>query len=694
MKVITILFILFLSIDCQSRLKEKIDENDGLLLLDRNNYDYAIAKYPKLIVLFTTYGCNLCLKVKSTFIELAKRLKEYEIYVAEVIACENRALSIRMNSQSYPAAYLYNEGEKSVFPNDEDLELLFEYALQNQYGLITQLNLQKEIDLFIKRSNIAVLSYYTTNEIADIAIKMPQIKFGIINQQINPKHHEAFITNKAFPKEIYFNGKLEEFQDFIEKNAYPLVFSLTEEEFKKAEAEEIPLIGMVLNPNQFNDYIKSYYEIVAAEFKGKLRFVLIDTKNELTLRRFQYFVGQSLEYKRIYYYNFYTKFTINLPYDEGSIPTFRKIVEQIQIYQEPFWEGDGYVHDLTPLNYQIQINQNPNHVILFNDMNACDLCFGFSDAFSDLSIKYQHRNNLVFAKQNRSVKPIREIIVEEVPSVYIYLKQDGLVNLVIYKGELSTEAISLYIEEHIPFTKFQSGSFPQTSGNEINNTNFDKLILNNDKPVLFLFYSPNSEHSKAANLLFEQLTPLFQDKLIFCRTDATKHQFEGFNMNSYPSIFFISAKGREIIKYDSQQRSIEKLVEFINEQLRIKNNYGTFINNGKVIGVTSESFQDIVIKSKQHVLVKFYAPWCGHCKSMAKEFEQLATLYRGSKDVLIAEMDWTQHQVPTVSIGGFPTLILFYKDGNSVEQIKYNKQRLANQMKQFIDELMNQHDEL
>lgn len=114
--------------------------------MDRNNYDYAIAKYPKLIVLFTTYGCNLWYKIinsiislqlKSTFIELAKRLREYEIYVAEVIACENRALSIRMNSTSYPAAYMYNEGEKSVFPNDNDLELLFEYTLQHSYGLIT-----------------------------------------------------------------------------------------------------------------------------------------------------------------------------------------------------------------------------------------------------------------------------------------------------------------------------------------------------------------------------------------------------------------------------------------------------------------------------------------------------------------------------------------------------------------------------
>ncbi|ELR13438.1 thioredoxin domain containing protein [Acanthamoeba castellanii str. Neff] len=76
-------------------------------------------------------------------------------------------------------------------------------------------------------------------------------------------------------------------------------------------------------------------------------------------------------------------------------------------------------------------------------------------------------------------------------------------------------------------------------------------------------------------------------------------------------------------------------------------------------------------------LVEFYAPWCGHCKSLAPTWEALATELKGT--VPVAKVDATLNPLVKKRFGikGFPTIIFFkqgkqyvYTGGRSLEQLK------------------------
>ncbi|KAM6504532.1 protein disulfide isomerase [Amanita muscaria] len=112
------------------------------------------------------------------------------------------------------------------------------------------------------------------------------------------------------------------------------------------------------------------------------------------------------------------------------------------------------------------------------------------------------------------------------------------------------------------------------------------------------------------------------------------------------------------------------------------------VSASNVVELDSSNFDSFIGKGKP-ALVEFYAPWCGHCKTLAPIYEQLADAFAHANDkVIIAKVDADGDGKPLgkkYGVSGFPTLKWFGADGGRDPE-PYESGRELDNLVSFVTE--------
>ncbi|XP_059152695.1 thioredoxin domain-containing protein 5-like [Physella acuta] len=226
---------------------------------------------------------------------------------------------------------------------------------------------------------------------------------------------------------------------------------------------------------------------------------------------------------------------------------------------------------------------------------------------------------------------------------------------------------------------------------------FEAGILQNRNFVMF--YAPWCGHCKNLAPTWDELAKIYNSAddspIIIAKVDCTVHTglCADHEVVGFPTLKLFEIGGGSYKRY-SGKRDLESLKNFIQEKIQGLDGKNAEADEtdqeatkqqepkSNVVILTDENFASTVATGSY--FIKFYAPWCGHCKRLAPVWEELADAVT-NENTKVAKIDCTQSTVfcKQYNIEGYPTL-LWFNDGEKVD--RFIGPRTLDELKQFVTE--------
>jgi protein disulfide-isomerase A6 len=271
-------------------------------------------------------------------------------------------------------------------------------------------------------------------------------------------------------------------------------------------------------------------------------------------------------------------------------------------------------------------------------------------------------------------------------------------------------ALVALIASAVSASDFYSGK-----GNKVLNLtpeSFEEQVLKSDKVWFVEFYAPWCGHCKNLAPHWSAAAKAMYGTVSFGAVDADAHSALGskYQVQGYPTLLVFGAdKSAEPKAYEGQ-RTTDALVEAAiaeitaltdkrlgkdkkkeeqkqqqQQQEQQKPPAGGFYEGTDVVELTDETFESEVLNGKDAWLVEFYAPWCGHCKSLTPHWKAAAAADTGIK---VAAIDATAHSKFSNKFGvqGFPTIKFFKPSSPDQTPEEYNSGRDTNAIVAYLND--------
>jgi len=283
---------------------------------------------------------------------------------------------------------------------------------------------------------------------------------------------------------------------------------------------------------------------------------------------------------------------------------------------------------------------------------------------------------------------VKQKLGVEQENTFVVLRTFDDGNKMLSADELTTDVMKNFLDAHrypvvMPFEQEAA-----------------EKIFGSESPAIFLFSEEAETETTAVFKAVAQKNMggslVFSQSTISTGLGARLAEFLGITASDANSVRIIKFAAGNLLKYKLEKVTEQSLTQFIedwkSEKLTayFKSEAIPETNNEPVKIIVGNTFEDMILNNDNYVLLEAYAPWCGHCKQLEPIYNELATKLANVTNLVIAKMDSTANEHPSLNIRGFPT-IKFYKKGEKSSPMDYSGDRTLDGFMAFLEKEMGRN---
>ncbi|CAB3401497.1 unnamed protein product [Caenorhabditis bovis] len=213
----------------------------------------------------------------------------------------------------------------------------------------------------------------------------------------------------------------------------------------------------------------------------------------------------------------------------------------------------------------------------------------------------------------------------------------------------------------------------------------------------FHFLLISKKHDDYSKILreFEETAEKFRAKIVFVTLDTSLEEnarileFMGIKIEDTPTSRILRFGETGVLRYKPAdgQSFVDFSNDFIDEKATLdlkEQPLPEDWDKNPVKQLVASNLFKVVLDEKKAAFVKFYAPWCGHCKQLAPVWEQLAEKFADNENVVIAKIDATLNEFTNISVTSFP-LLKFWPMGANKVVVDYSGDRSLKELENFVN---------